>query len=78
MANVSTSTPTSTPAPESTGLAGKGLKIGALGLVASVVIGIASTAPAYSLAAALGYVADSAGTKAPLIMLLAFIPILFV
>ena len=34
----------------------KGLKAGALGLVGSIVIGIASTAPAYSLAASLGYV----------------------
>jgi hypothetical protein len=34
----------------------KGLKTGALGLVSSVVIGMASTAPAYSLAASLGFV----------------------
>ena len=33
---------------------GKGLKTGALGLASSVVIGVASTAPAYSLAATLG------------------------
>ena len=32
----------------------KGLKTGALGLAANVVIGVASTAPAYSLAVALG------------------------
>ena len=36
-------------------VAQKGLKSGALGLVASVVIGVASTAPAYSLAATLGF-----------------------
>jgi amino acid transporter len=59
---------------------GKGLKAGALGLVGSIVIGIASTAPAYSLAASLGYVALTengdgiVGVKAPLIMVLAFIP----
>ena len=29
----------------------KGLKVGALGLISSIVIGVASTAPAYSLAA---------------------------
>ncbi|RLV47921.1 APC family permease [Nocardioides mangrovicus] len=58
----------------------KGLKAGALGLVGSVVVGIASTAPAYSLAASLGYVVivqsgdGIVGTKAPLIMVLAFIP----
>ena len=31
--------------------AGKGLKGGALGLISSIVVGVASTAPAYSLAA---------------------------
>ena len=34
----------------------KGLRAGAIGLVGSIVVGIASTAPAYSLAASLGYV----------------------
>src|SRR6478736_4384566 len=52
----------------------KGLKAGALGLVSSIVVGIASTAPAYSLAASLGFV----GAKAPSIMLLAFIPMFFI
>lgn len=58
----------------------KGLKSGALGLLGSVVMGIASTAPAYSLAASLGYVVivsngdGIVGVKAPLIMVLAFIP----
>jgi amino acid transporter len=58
----------------------KGLKSGALGLVGSIVMGIASTAPAYSLAASLGYVVivqngdGIVGVKAPLIMVLAFIP----
>ena len=58
----------------------KGLKTGALGLVGSIVMGIASTAPAYSLAASLGYVVivqngdGIVGVKAPLIMVLAFIP----
>jgi amino acid transporter len=57
----------------------KGLKSGALGLVGSVVIGIASTAPAYSLAAALGLVvAAGAGLRAPAIMLLAFVPMYFI
>ena len=52
----------------------KGLKGGALGLVSSIVVGVASTAPAYSLAASLGYVVLVAngdgivGTKAPAIM----------
>ena len=57
----------------------KGLKGGALGLVSSIVVGMASTAPAYSLAASLGLIVASggallAGVKAPAIILLAFIP----
>ena len=57
----------------------KGLKPGALGLLSSVVVGMASTAPAYSLAASLGLVvATGAGLKAPAIMLLAFIPMYFI
>ncbi|MEP6479270.1 MAG: APC family permease [Rhodoglobus sp.] len=57
----------------------KGLKGGALGLLSSVVVGVASTAPAYSLAASLGFIVASggallAGVKAPGIVLLAFIP----
>ena len=57
---------------------GKGLKSGALGLVSSVVIGVASTAPAYSLAATLGYIVILVGLQAPSIVVLAFVPILFV
>src|ERR1700712_1536260 len=54
----------------------KGLKGGSLGLLSSVVVGMASTAPAYSLAAVLGgIVAIGAGVKAASIVLLAFIPI---
>ncbi|HQZ85646.1 MAG TPA: APC family permease, partial [Actinomycetota bacterium] len=62
----------------------KGLKTGALGLVSSVVVGMASTAPAYSLAASLGFVVATTngdgivGVKAPAIMLLAFIPMFLI
>ncbi|MGI8530595.1 MAG: APC family permease [Geodermatophilaceae bacterium] len=56
----------------------KGLKPGALGLASSVVIGMSSTAPAYSLAATLGFVVIVVGVKAPAIMLLAFIPMYFI
>ncbi len=53
----------------------KGLKAGALGLASATVVGIASTAPAYSLAATIGVVtAAGVGFKAPAIMWLAFIP----
>jgi amino acid transporter len=64
--------------------ADKGLKAGALGLVSAIVVGVASTAPAYSLAASLGFVVatengDSiVGVKAPSIMLLAFIPMFLI
>ena len=54
----------------------KGLKSGALGLVSSVVMGVASTAPAYSLAATLFFVVAFVGLKAPSVAVLAFIPML--
>jgi amino acid transporter len=54
----------------------KGLKTGALGLVSSVVIGMASTAPAYSLAATLFFVVAAVGLKSPLVAVLAFVPML--
>jgi amino acid transporter len=54
----------------------KGLKTGALGLVSSVVMGVASTAPAYSLAATLGLIVAAVGLGAPIIAFLAFIPML--
>jgi amino acid transporter len=54
----------------------KGLKAGALGLVSSVVIGVASTAPAYSLAATLFFVVAAVGLKSPLVAVLAFVPML--
>ena len=53
----------------------KGLKSGALGLVSSVVMGVASTAPAYSLAATLGLIVAVVGLGAPITAVLAFIPI---
>jgi amino acid transporter len=56
----------------------KGLKTGALGLVSSIVIGVASTAPAYSLAATLGFVAVYVGTQSVIVAILAFVPILLV
>jgi amino acid transporter len=58
--------------------AGKGLKVGALGFMSSLVIGVASTAPAYSLAATLGFVAAIVGIYSPAVMLVAFVPMLFI
>src|ERR1700728_3944577 len=54
----------------------KGLKPGAFGLVSSIVIGVASVAPAYSLAATLFFVVAAVGLKAPLVAVLAFVPML--
>ena len=63
----------STAVQEST-MPSKGLKGGSLGLIAVIVIGVASTAPGYSLAASVGLVTGSANEKAPFIMLFAFVP----
>jgi amino acid transporter len=56
----------------------KGLKSGALGLISSIVMGVASTAPAYSLAATLGFIVLVAGMgyHAPMVALAAFVPML--
>lgn len=56
----------------------KGLQAGALSLTGNVVIGLSSVAPAYSLAATLGYVVSNVGEKAPSMFVLAFIPMLLV
>lgn len=56
---------------------GKGLSEGTLGVVGSTVIGLASTAPLYSLAATLGYVILAVGAQAPLVFIVACIPMVF-
>ena len=56
----------------------KGLKKDALGFVSSVVIGVASTAPGYSLAAVLTLVVAAVGLQAPAVLILAFVPMLFI
>ena len=55
----------------------KGLKGGSLGLLSTTVIGVASTAPGYSLAASLGLVIAAVGLQAPSIMWVAFVPMAF-
>ena len=55
---------------------GKGLKSGALGLISSTVIATASVAPAYSLAATLGFIVLAVGLKSPIIAILAFVPMI--
>jgi len=56
----------------------KGLKTGAIGFVSGVVIGVASTAPGYSLAASLGFVIALVGLQSPAVFIVAFIPMLFI
>jgi amino acid transporter len=56
----------------------KGLKKGAIGFVDALVIGLASTAPAYSLAAVIGLVVLDAGVQAPAVLLASFVPMFFI
>jgi amino acid transporter len=53
-----------------------GLKQNAISFLSNVVIGVASTAPGYSLAATLGFVTAVVGFHAPAIMIVAFLPML--
>jgi len=55
-----------------------GLKKNAISFASNLVIGVASTAPAYSLAAALPALAAVAKFGVPAILILAFLPMLFV
>jgi amino acid transporter len=66
--------------PASSGVMDKGLKKGAIGYVSNIVIGVASTAPAYSLATTLGFivVVKGVGVHAPAVLLVAFLPMLLV
>lgn len=57
---------------------GKGLATGTLGLWGSTVIGLASTAPVYSLVATLGFVVLAVGAQAPIAFVIAFVPMLFI
>ncbi len=67
--------PASSSAPEA---GDKGLKKNAIGFVSSVVIGVASTAPGYSLAATLGFIAAAVGLGSPAILLISFVPMFLV
>jgi amino acid transporter len=58
----------------------KGLKPDAISYVSNVVIGVASTAPGYSLAATLGFIVavPGVGLSAPAVLIVSFIPMLFI
>lgn len=66
--------------PEGAAPGEKGLKSGALGYLSNLVIGVASTAPAYSLAATLGFIVavTAIGAHAPAVMIVSFIPMLLI
>ncbi len=66
--------------PEPSGVMDKGLKKNAIGYLSNVVIGVASTAPAYSLAATLGFIVavKGVGVHAPAVLLVAFVPMLLI
>jgi amino acid transporter len=65
---------------DSTAPGAKGLKADAIGYISNLVIAVASTAPAYSLAATLGFIVavTGVGVHAPAVLIVSFIPILFV
>ena len=67
-----------TPPPPS--VVAKGLKADALGYMSNLVIGVASTAPAYSLAATLGFIVavKGVGIHAPAVLIVSFVPIFLV
>ena len=66
------------PAGSKHGITGKGLKGGQLGLLAVVVLGISSVAPAYSLTSSLGPAVGAVGLQLPAIFIVAFIPMILV
>jgi amino acid transporter len=55
---------------------GKGLRTDSVGLLAVVSLGLASVAPAYSIAVTLGFVVMVVGHLAPAALLIGFVPIL--
>jgi amino acid transporter len=72
------SIPTTTAAGGPAPVPAKGLRAGILDLGDSVMLGLASTAPVYSLAATLGLIVAVNGNYTPLILLLGFVPVLFI
>ena len=60
--------------PSGSGAGEKGLKKSAIGFVSALVIGLASTAPAYSLAVVIGSIVAEVGPQAPAVLLASFVP----
>lgn len=81
MESAAVPTPSQAPvAPAAPDTGEKGLKAGAIGYLSNLVIGVASTAPAYSIAVTLGFVTAVAGMgfHAPAVMIVSFIPMLLI
>src|SRR5271155_3696597 len=74
------SVPTPATAAREAEIADKGLKSNAIGFLSNLVVGTASVAPAYSLAATLGFVAavSGIGFYSPGVMIAAFVPMLLI
>jgi amino acid transporter len=64
--------------PQAPATGAKGLKKDAIGFVDALVIGLASTAPAYSLAAVIGLIVVDAGLQAAGVLLASFVPMFFI
>jgi amino acid transporter len=60
------------------GASDKGLKENAIGFVDALIIGIASTAPAYSLAAVIGIIVAGVGVFAPGVLIASFVPMFLI
>ncbi|MYW01952.1 APC family permease [Streptomyces sp. SID3343] len=78
MATIDSARPADPPPPLRRAAGEKGLKTGALGLASSIVIGLASTAPAYSIAATLGIIVAGVGLQSPIVMVLGFVPMFLI
>ena len=67
-------------APQEPLIGEKGLRTNAIGFLSNMVIGVASTAPAYSLAATLGFIVavGGVGIHAPAVLIVSFVPMLLI
>jgi amino acid transporter len=73
---MSTTTKAATPAHAGAAVAHKGLRAGVIGVLGSTILGIVQTAPAYSVAVTLGFLAATVGVHGPALLILGFVPIL--
>ncbi len=60
------------------GFHAKGLSVAKVGVLGSVIVGVSSIAPAYTLTSGLGPVVAEVGVQVPAVLLIGFVPMLFV